>query len=358
MLNEARGWRRVVAEKPFGTDLASAERLNAELREHLREDQILRIDHYLGKETVQNILALRFQNAIFEPLWNRQHVESVEISVCEQVTMEGGRGAYYDGAGALRDMLQNHVLQVLSLVAMDAPHSMDADEVRGQKVRVLEALTRFTPERVQRDVVRAQYVAGNGHPGYLEEAGVAPDSTTETYVAVRANVQNWRWNGVPFLLRTGKGLAARYTDITLRFRVPPVDLLGQTPFDAEVCALRPNALRIQIQPREGIRLGFLVKQPGSGQVMRQATLGFAYDDLWPGQSMPANQRLLLDALEGNRTLFIRGDEVAAAWRFVDGIREGWADAPVHTYPVGSWGPAAADDLFRGCEGIWGRGDGP
>ncbi|MFT7622579.1 MAG: glucose-6-phosphate 1-dehydrogenase, partial [Myxococcota bacterium] len=213
------GWRRVVVEKPFGRDFASARALNTELQEVLREDQILRIDHYLGKETVQNILAFRFQNAIFEPLWNRDHIESVEISVCEQVTMAGGRGGYYDTAGAMRDMLQNHVMQVLALIAMDAPNSMEADEVRGQKVRVLEALSRFTPERVRRDVVRAQYSAGDGRVGYLEEEGVGSDSQTETFTAIRANVQNWRWNGVPFLLRTGKGLAGRYTDVTLRFRV-------------------------------------------------------------------------------------------------------------------------------------------
>ena len=354
-----RGWRRVVVEKPFGKDLSQAVALNAELRQVLREDQILRIDHYLGKETVQNILAFRFQNAIFEPLWNREHIESVEISVCEQVTMEGGRGGYYDGSGAIRDMLQNHVLQVLALIAMDAPNAMNADEVRGQKVRVLQALTPFSAERVRRDVVRGQYVAAEGKPGYLEEAGVPADSQTETFVAVRANIQNWRWNGVPFLLRTGKALNKRYTDVTLRFRVPPVDLLGNTEFDAAVCALRPNALRLSIQPTEGIHLGFLVKRPGSGQIMQQATLGFDYDDLWSEETPPAYQRLLLDAIEGNRTLFIRGDEVEAAWRFVDAIRDGWNHEdppPMHTYPVGSWGPDAAGDLFRGCEGTWGVGE--
>ena len=350
-------WRRVVVEKPFGNDLASARALNAELHRHLREEQILRIDHYLGKETVQNILALRFQNAIFEPLWNRQHVESVEISVCESVTMEGGRGAYYDGSGAMRDMLQNHVLQILALVAMEPPNSMAADDVRGEKVQVLRALSRFTPERVARDVVCGQYVQNeHGARAYLAEPGVPAESRTETFVALRANIHNWRWNGVPFLLRTGKALQKRYTDVTLRFRVPPVDLLGGTPADADVCVLRPNALTLSIQPTEGIQLQFMVKQPGSGQSMRPAALGFDYDDLFGEATPAAYQRLLLDAIEDNRTLFIRGDEVEAAWEFIDSIKAGIGpDTPRHPYPAGSWGPEAANTLFRGCEGIWGRG---
>ena len=351
-------WRRVVVEKPFGSDLASARALNASLLAHLREEQILRIDHYLGKETVQNILALRFQNAIFEPLWNRRHVESVEISVCESVTMEGGRGAYYDGSGALRDMLQNHVLQILALIAMEPPNSMEADDVRGEKVQLLRALTQFTPERVQHDVVLGQYSAGAaGQVGYRNEAGVPTDSGTETYVAIRANIHNWRWSGVPFLLRTGKAMPRRYTDVTLRFRVPPVDLLAGTPLAAQACALRPNALTLSIQPHEGIRLGFLVKQPGSGHSMRPASLGFDYDELFEDATPPAYQRLLLDAVEDNRTLFIRGDEVEAAWEFVDSIQAGRGDSAPHLYSAGSWGPAAADGLFRGCEGIWGNGDG-
>ena len=339
--------RRVIVEKPFGRDLASARALNAALRRHLHEEQIFRIDHYLGKETVQNILSFRFQNAIFEPLWNARHVESVEISVCEAVGMEAGRGAYYDEAGALRDMVQNHLLQVLALVAMEPPNSMDADAVRSEKVKVFDALTLMSPERVARDVVRAQY------DGYHDEKGVPRDSVTETYVAIRATVANWRWNGVPFLLRTGKALDARYTQVVLRFRTPPVDLLGG-PLPDGVCPLRPNALTLLIQPREGIRLGFLVKQPGAGVVMRPAELGFDYAALGE-TTVPAYQRLLLDAIKGNATLFIRGDETEAAWRFVDAIRAGWqadgAPAPAR-YPPGSAGPAEADALFRGCEGIW------
>jgi glucose-6-phosphate 1-dehydrogenase len=355
--NAKEGWRRCVIEKPFGVDLATARKLNGELLTYLREDQLFRIDHYLGKETVQNILALRFQNAIFEPLWNRKHIESVEISVCEEVAMEGNRGAYYDTAGALRDMVQNHVMQVLALIAMEPPGSMGADAIRNEKVKVLTSLRPFTAQRVARDVVRGQYAAGPTRDrGYLDEAGVGALSRTESYVAIRALVDNWRWSGVPFLLRTGKALHKRFSEVVLRFKTPPVDLInGPTPDD--VCALRPNDLRLLIQPNEGLRWSFLVKQPGPGMFMRHADLGFDYQDLDAGASPPAYQRLLLDALEGNATLFIRGDEVEAAWSFVDGIRAGWQemDPPMHRYPAGSSGPDAANDLFRGCEGVWSTG---
>ncbi len=347
------GWRRVVVEKPFGTDLASARELNQQLRTHLREDQIFRIDHYLGKETVQNILSLRFQNAIFEPLWNRNHVESVEITVAETVAMEGRRGAYYDKAGATRDMVQNHLLQVLALVAMEPPGSLQADAIRSEKVKVLSALRPFSPQRAATDIVRGQYVAGPARDrGYLEESGVAPDSHTETYVAFRAYLDTWRWSGVPFLVRTGKAMNRRFSEVVLRFRTPPVDLLhGPVPDD--VCALRPNALRLMLQPHEGVKLGFLVKEPGPGMNMRPAELGFDYADLGTA-TPPAYQRLLLDALEGQATLFIRGDEVEAAWTFVDSMRAAWKEAGVEPvpYPAGSSGPAVADGLFRGCEGIW------
>ena len=358
LTTDGEGWRRVVVEKPFGTDLASAQALNAELRHYLREDQIFRIDHYLGKETVQNILGFRFQNAIFEPLWSRDHIESVEISVCEAVGMEGSRGHYYDTAGALRDMVQNHVLQVLALVAMEPPASMSPRAIRDEKVKVLEALRPFTPERAARDSVRAQYGASEHRAkGYLQEEGVAADSSTESFVALRGELHTWRWSGVPFLIRTGKCLHKRYTEVILRFRQPPVDLLGG-PTDGASCALRPNGLRLLIQPSEGIRLAFLVKQPGSGTTMRPASLGFDYADLGDFPTAPAYQRLLVDALNGNPTLFIRDDEVEAAWRFVDSIKRSWAegDAPMLTYPAGSEGPAEADALFRGCEGVWGDGE--
>ncbi len=350
------GWRRVVIEKPFGRDLVTAQWLNITLRKHLREDQIYRIDHYLGKETVQNVLAFRFQNAIFEPIWNRSHVESVEISVCEELGMESGRGRYYDTAGALRDMVANHLLQLLCLVAMEPPASLDADAVRSEKVKVLDSLDVYhSPEDVWQHVVRGQYSATHNQPGYLQEEGVAGESQTETYVALVARLHNWRWNGVKFFLRTGKKLKQRYTEIIVRFRVPPVDLF-QGPIHADVCRLRPNALSFRIQPEEGIRLHFLVKQPGTGHLMRQAHLGFDYKELFGAATPPAYQRLLMDALHGNATLFTRGDEAEAAWRFCDAIRQGWeapGAPPPAQYASGSWGPAEADELFQGCEGIWG-----
>jgi glucose-6-phosphate 1-dehydrogenase len=271
--------------------------------------------------------------------------------------MEGDRGRYYDQAGALRDMVQNHLLQVLALVAMEAPNSLSPEDVRSEKVRALAALTRFTAEEVAQDVVRGRYTSSSARGlGYLEEQGVAADSTTETYVAIRAGIHNWRWNGVPFFLRTGKCLFKRKTEVILRFRTPPVDLLNG-PAAAAACALRPNALHLMIQPTEGVRLGFLVKEPGPGLRMRQATLGFDYSGFGLPPTAPAYQRLLLDAIEGNATLFIRGDETETAWAFADAIRAGWeAEAPpVYEYPAGTYGPPEADDLFRGCEGTWGRG---
>lgn len=347
----AAAWRRVVVEKPFGTDLATAQWLNIVLGRYLREDQLYRIDHYLGKETVQNLLGFRFANAIWEPLWTRQHVESVEISVCESVAV-GTRAGYYDKAGALRDMVQNHVMQLLALVAMEAPSSMDPEAVRGEKVKVLKALVPFaSPEDVWRDVVRAQY------RGYHDEPDVDDASRTETFVAVRAAIHNWRWNGVPFLLRSGKSLTRRYTEIIVRFRVPPADLFSG-PLPADLCRLRPNEMVIRVQPDEGIRLRFLVKKPGPGAVFQQASLGFDYDDIFTERIPEAYERLLLDAIEGNPTLFIRGDEAEAAWRFCDSIRAGW-DAPGAPPPLryepGSMGPEAALELMRGCEGTWGDG---
>jgi glucose-6-phosphate 1-dehydrogenase len=348
-LNEAKEgcWARVIVEKPFGTDLATAQHLNHVVNQTFKEKDTYRIDHYLGKETAQNIMVLRFANSLFEPNWNSRYIDHIQITCAENLGMEGGRGGYYDTAGALRDMVQNHLLQVLALVAMEPPNSMDANAVRSEKVKVLDALNRMTPEQVARDVVRAQYA------GYHQEKGVPPASETETYVAIRATLHNWRWNGVPILLRTGKRLEARFTQVVLRFRTPPVDLLGG-PLPDGTCALRPNALTLLIQPREGIRLGFLVKQPGTGVVMRPAELGFDYADLG-AHTVPAYQRLLLDAIKGNATLFIRGDETEAAWRFVDAIRDGWQHPeapPPARYAPRSHGPEEADGLFRGCEGIW------
>ncbi len=368
-----RVFRRIVVEKPFGNDLRSARELNDTLHDQLNEHQIFRIDHYLGKETVQNLLGLRFHNAIFEPLWNRHHVELVQITVAESIGMTSGRAAYYDGTGAVRDMLQNHMLQVLSLVAMEPPVSLAAEAIRNNKVEVLRALVEPDAEDVARHCVRARYTAGrvDDRPvvGYLEEEGVPPDSRTETYVAVRAEIDNWRWSGVPFLLRHGKRLARRFTEVQVQFRTPPLQLFNRPPGmsaaelrrqvrDGNLCLIRPNVLTIGIQPHETISLSFGVKQPGPQMVMRPATLGFDYREQFGQTTAPAYERLLLDALQGDATLFLRSDEIEASWGYCDALRAGWTASgapPLQEYPAGSWGPPEANGLFYGCEGGWSSG---
>jgi glucose-6-phosphate 1-dehydrogenase len=367
LLVRGKPWNRVIVEKPFGHDLASARAINQSLHELLAEDQIYRIDHYLGKETVQNLFAFRFSNTIFEPLWNRNHVELVQITVAEEVGMEKGRAAYYDTAGALRDMLQNHMLQILALVAMEPPSSLDPEMVRGQKLNVMNSLKLSGP------AIRARYAAGDmdglAVGGYREEEGVARGSSTETYVALRAEIDTWRWAGVPFLLRHGKRLKRRFTEVKVQFRVPPLQLfeglsgddrrlpVSQLP-DGTVCALRPNVLTLSIQPREALSLSFGVKVPGRGMVMTPAELAFDYRNHFGEATTPAYERLLLDALEGDPTLFLRSDEVEASWRFADTILQSWAGPeapPCLEYPAGSWGPPEAEGLFHGCEGGWSRG---
>ena len=365
-------WRRVVVEKPFGHDLASARALNQTLQGCLREDQIYRIDHYLGKETVQNLFAFRFNNTIFEPVWNRRHVELVQITVAETGGVEPGRVGYYDTAGAMSDMMQNHMLQILAMVAMEPPSSLDPEEVRGQKVSALKSL-RFRGDPGHS--VRARYgpgvLRGNPVAGYLEE-GAAADSTTETFVAVRAELENWRWSGVPFLLRHGKRMPKKFTEVKVQFRVPPIQLadyallkdgdqeqrLPTGSQDGPVCVLRPNVLTLSIQPREAVSLSFSVKAPGGGMVMVPADLAFDYRDRFGTSTTPAYERLLLDAIQGDPTLFLRADEVEASWRFTDTVRASWTGPgapPLLEYPAGGWGPPEADELFHGCEGGWSRG---
>ncbi|MBX6314678.1 MAG: glucose-6-phosphate dehydrogenase [Isosphaeraceae bacterium] len=349
-------WSRVVVEKPFGHDLKSAIALDRDLKRRLDESQIYRIDHYLGKETVQNIEALRFANAIYEPIWNRRHVDSVQITVAEEVGMAGGRGAYYDTAGALRDMVQNHMMQLLCLVAMEPPVNLSADAVRNEKVKVLQALPRWSPEEVARCVVRGQYTAGsiNGQevPGYRQEKGVRPDSKTGTYVALRLTLESWRWAGVPFYLRTGKRLPKRATEIAVQFKRPPTELFEADDIDGGGA----NQLILRIQPNEGASLAFQAKVPGSRRRVQEVRMDFRYGTAFAAPPPEAYERLLLDVMLGDPTLFTRADEVESAWRFITPILEAWESSGAEPafYPAGTWGPEAADALLARDGARWRR----
>ena len=338
LAEEQSGWRRVVIEKPFGWDLASAETLNEAVHRVFDEGQVFRIDHYLGKETVQNLLVFRFANAIFEPVWNRNYVDNVQVTVAEEVGV-GDRAGYYDHSGVVRDMVQNHLLQLLTIVAMEPPISMDADTLRNKKVEVLKAIRRWTPAEAARNAVRGQY------RGYRSEAGVPPGSITPTYAALRIFVDDWRWKGVPFYLRSGKAMAGKVSDVIIQFKSPPHTLFSA---DAER-GLDPNTLSLRLQPDEGVHLNFQVKVPDQEMSMRPMSMEFHYDSAFKDQRIPeAYQRLLQDALEGDASLFIRGDQISEAWRIVDPLLSAWESPdgpPLHIYEPGSSGPEAADALL-------------
>ena len=352
--NATPGWRRVIIEKPFGTSLATAQALNAVVNGALTEDQVYRIDHYLGKETVQNLLMFRFANSIFEPVWNRQHVSHVQITAAESVGVEH-RGGYYEQAGIVRDMFQNHLLQVLTLAAMEPPVRFNADAVRDEKVKVLRAIRPITPEEMHDYSVRGQYgpgtVDGKPVPGYREEQGVAKDSGTSTYAALRFMVDNWRWQGVPFYLRSGKRLPVRATEIAIEFRKPPHLLFPLGDGDR----IEPNVLALRVQPEEGITVRFEVKMPGRGMRPASVLMDFGYREAFDAVSHDAYETLLLDAMLGDATLFTRSDEVEAAWTVVDPIIDFWASKkPEHfpNYPAGTWGPEIADTFIQGMGCAW------
>ncbi len=337
---------RIIVEKPFGRDLGTAQTLNGIVRRVFAEDQIYRIDHYLGKETVQNILVFRFANAIFEPLWDRKYVDHVEITVAETVGLEG-RGKYYEESGALRDMLQNHLMQVLTMVCMEPPAGLGANSVRDEKVKVLRSMEIMTEAQVRANTVRAQYsagfMAGKPVPGYPEEQGVREGSITPTYAAVKFHIDNWRWSGVPFYLRTGKRLTKRVSEVSLHFRQPPTHL-----FSRYTGGPSPDVLALRIQPDEGITLRFDTKVPGPDMAMRPVNMDFRYSDTFAKKSPEAYERLLLDCLQGDQTLFARADEVEYAWKVVTPILDAWSTGTkedLATYPAGSWGPVAAERLL-------------
>lgn len=345
---EEYGWKRIIVEKPFGYDEKTAQTLDVQIHRFFEEHQIYRIDHYLGKETVQNLLVLRFSNGWFEPLWNRNFIDYVEITGAESIGVEE-RGGYYDGSGAMRDMFQNHLLQVLAMVAMEPPAIINANSMRDEVAKVMHSLRPLTAEDMEHNLVLGQYTAaeinGKMENGYLEEKGVPTDSRTETYIALRCEIENWRWAGVPFYVRTGKRLPARVTEIVIHFKTTPHPVFSQNAPE--------NKLIIRIQPDEAISMRFGLKKPGAGFEAKEVSMDFRYADLAGAQVLTAYERLLLDAMKGDATLFARTDAVHAAWKFVQPILDYKANGGrIHEYEAGTWGPVAADKLIAKQGKVW------
>ncbi len=345
---EEYGWKRIIVEKPFGYDEKTAQALDVQIHRFFEEHQIYRIDHYLGKETVQNLLVLRFSNGWFEPLWNRNFIDYVEITGAESIGVEE-RGGYYDGSGAMRDMFQNHLLQVLAMVAMEPPAIINANSMRDEVAKVMHSLRPLTAEDMEHNLVLGQYTAaeinGRMENGYLEEKGVPADSRTETYIALRCEIENWRWAGVPFYVRTGKRLPARVTEIVIHFKTTPHPVFSQNAPE--------NKLIIRIQPDEAISMRFGLKKPGAGFEAKEVSMDFRYADLAGAQVLTAYERLLLDAMKGDATLFARTDAVHAAWKFVQPILDYKANGGrIHEYEAGTWGPVAADKLIAKHGKVW------
>ncbi len=349
---QAGAWSRIIVEKPFGSDLDSARQLNEHLHRWFREDQIYRIDHYLGKETVQNIFVFRFANGIFEPIWDRRYVDHVQITVAESIGI-GNRGSYYESAGVIRDIVQNHMLQLVALTAMEPPAEFSADAVRNEKVKVLKALRVDTSRND--GTVRGQYGPGRIDnelvKGYTQEEGVAPDSTTETYLAMKLLIENWRWAGVPFYVRSGKRLPRRVTEIAIQFKMPPLLLFSKRTAET----IQPNLLVLNIQPDEGISLHFSAKTPGAGDAVQPVIMNFSYGASFRTPAPDAYERLLLDAMLGDSTLFTRSDEVEASWALVTPVIERWQEGKgsfIELYRAGTWGPKSADDFIAADGRRW------
>ncbi|MBZ5585227.1 MAG: glucose-6-phosphate dehydrogenase [Acidobacteriia bacterium] len=351
-LNKGEGWRRLIVEKPFGHDLASARELSRQLHQVFDEAEVYRIDHYLGKETVQNILAFRFGNGIFEPLWNRRYVNHVQITAAESIGVEG-RGGYYQEAGALADMIQNHLLQVMATIAMEPSASFRANSVRDERSKLLRSIHAMTPDEIRGNAVPGQYgparIGSEDVPGFRQEPGVNPQSPTETYAAVAFCVENWRWAGVPFYVRTGKRLPKRVTEIAIQFNPAPLAIFG-----GEGGELSPNLLILRIQPEEGISLKFLSKRPGAGMQLRPVSMDFNYGASFGERSPSAYETLLLDAIIGDATLYTRQDMVEASWAVVEPIQNVWRQTKFDfpNYPAGTWGPAAADEMLARRGHAW------